>query len=89
MKNVYQVMMLWIVTLEDHHTRITWLAATPLKKPPFVSHELQGIMGFIGYPSIYHTDNGTEVTSQEVVKMLKKINPSTITVTGRVCQPSE
>ena len=89
MKNVYGVMMRWIVTLKDHHTRITWLAAIPLKKPSFVSHELQGIMGFIGYPSIYHTDNGTEVTSQEVVKMLKKINPSIITVTGRVRQPSD
>ena len=89
MQNMYGVMMRWIVTLKDHHTRITWLAAIPLKKPSFVSHELQGIMGFIGYPSIYHTDNGTEVTSQEVVKMLKKINPSIITVTGRVRQPSD
>ena len=63
MQNVYGVMMRWIVTIKDHHTRITWLAAIPLKKSSFVSHELQGIMCFIGYPSIYHTDNGTEVTS--------------------------
>ena len=36
-----------------------------------------------------HTDNGTEVTSQEVVKMLKKINPSIVTVTEWVRQPSD
>ena len=46
-------------------------------------------MGFIGYPLIYHTDNGPEVKGAEILYMLKDINPLILPVTGQVRQPSD
>ena len=77
------------MSLKDHCTRVGWLAGLPLKKPAFVVHELQMIMGFIGYPVIYHTDNDSEVKGAQIIAMLKDTNPSIVTVTGRVRQPSD
>ena len=59
-KNVYGQMMRWIMTTKDHSTRLTHLTALPLKQAKFVAHELDQLMGLIGYPIIFHTDNGTE-----------------------------
>ena len=36
----------------------------------------------IGYPEIFHTDNGKEFVAKEVIKILKELNPSNVTVTG-------
>ena len=82
-------MMQWKITVKDHSTRFAWFACIPLKISKFVVHELQSIMGFIGYPFIYHTDNGPKVKGAQILAMLKDINPSILAVTGRVPQPSD
>ena len=38
---------------------------------------------------IFHTDNGTEYTADQVVQKLKDINPFIQTVRGRVRKPSD
>ena len=63
-KNVYGQTMRWIMTTKDHSTRLAHLTALPLKQAKFVAYELDQLMGFIGYPSIFHTDNGTEFIAQ-------------------------
>lgn len=88
-KNIYGVEMRWIMTVKDHSTGLTWLVALPFKQPKFVAHELDIIFGLIGYPTIFHTDNGTEFTASEIVALLKELNPSIQTVTGRVRKPSD
>ena len=63
-KNVHGIMMRWIMTVKDHSTKLTHLSALPLKKAKFVVHELQSLFGLLGYPIIFHTDNGTEFVNQ-------------------------
>jgi len=46
--------------VNDHSTGITYLAAQQRK---FVAFELEKQFGFIGYPTIFHNDNGSEFTS--------------------------
>ena len=77
------------MTVKDHSTGLTYLAALPFKQPKLVAHELDILFGLIGYPTIFHTDNGTEFTSRQIVDLLKEINPNIQTVTGRVRKPSD
>lgn len=88
-RNVYSVMMRWIMTVKDHSTGMTYLAALPVKQAKCVAYELDLLFGLIGYPSIFHTDNGTEFTANEIVELLKQISPNIQTVTGRVRKPSD
>ena len=37
----------------------------------------------LGYPKIFHTDNGKEFTAKVVLEFLLDLNPNIITVTGR------
>ena len=62
-KNIQAVEMRWILMVNDHSTGITYLAALPLKQRKFVAFELEKQFGFIGYPTIFHNDNGSEFTS--------------------------
>ena len=79
----------WIIITKDHSTKMTNLVALPLKQAKFVGRELDQLIGFIGYPMIFHTDNGTEYTADQVVQKLKDINPFIQTVRGRVRKPSD
>ena len=88
-KNIYGVTMRWIITLKDHFTGFVYLVAIPRKRPKYVAYELDKIFAVIGYPSIFHTDNGNEFTAKEILQVLKEINPSIITVTGRPRRPSD
>jgi hypothetical protein len=62
-KNIQAVEMRWTMMVKDHSTGITYLAALPLKRPKFVVFELNKQFGLIGYPTIFHNDNGSEFTS--------------------------
>ena len=79
-KNIHGVLMRWIMTVKDHSTGLTYLAALPKKQPQFVAHELDLLFGFIGYPSIFHTDNGGELlygtTSHKGAKGNKSLHPN-------------
>jgi transposase InsO family protein len=88
-KNPYGVLMRWIVTVKDHSTGLVHLSAIPRKRPSFVAHELEKVFGFIGYPSIFHTDNGKEFTGVAILKLLRQMNPNILSVTGRPRTPRD
>jgi hypothetical protein len=88
-KNWHGVVMKWIVVLKDHFTKIVYCVASPTKEPHIVAAELNHICGFIGYPLVYHSDNGNEVSSKIVVETMRRLNPSIVTVTGRPRMPSD
>ena len=88
-KNVYGVTMRWIMTVKDHSTGLTAVFALPRKMAKYVAYELDKYFGLVGYPTIFHTDNGNEFTAKVVVDMLKNINPTILTVTGRPRTPRD
>jgi hypothetical protein len=47
-----------------------------------VAYKLQEIFGVIGFPKIFHTNNGKEFTAKVVIKILCKMNPDILMVTG-------
>jgi hypothetical protein len=62
--NIYNITMRWILTMKDHFTGFTTISAIPRKRPIYVANELNIIFGIIGYPMIFHTDNGKEFTAK-------------------------
>ena len=88
-RDPFGVLMRWIVTVKDHATGFTHVSAIPRKTARFVAHRLQEVFGLIGYPSIFHTDNGKEFTARAILRFLRRINPNIITVTGRPRKPSD
>ncbi len=89
MDDVYENTMRWILTLKDHSTQLTYLVPLPRKRASYVAYELDRIFGLIGYPSIFHTDNGKEFTANEILELLKEYSESIITVTGRPRTPRD
>jgi transposase InsO family protein len=65
------------MTIKDHATGLTYLCALPRKRPHLIAYKLQEIFGIIGYPKIFHTDNGKEFTAKVYA------------VTGRPRRPSD
>jgi transposase InsO family protein len=81
--------MRWVLTLKDHATGLVYLTALPRKRPKLVAYKLQEIFGVIGYPKIFHTDNGKEFTAKEILTFLRQLNPNILAVTGRARRPSD
>jgi transposase InsO family protein len=71
------------MTLKDHATGLTYLCALPRKRPNLVAYKLQEIFGLIGYPKIFHTDNGKEFTAKLILELLRQLNRNILAVTGR------
>ena len=88
-RDPFGVLMRWIVTVKDHATGFTHVSAIPQKRASYVAHRLQELFRLIGYPSIFHTDNGEEFTAHTVLKFLRQGNPNILTVTGRPRKPSD
>jgi hypothetical protein len=81
--------MWWIMTAKDHSTGFIYLTAPPRKRAKCVAYKLQEFFGVIGFPKIFHTDNGKEFTAKVVIKFLCKMNPDILTVTGRPRCPQD
>lgn len=81
-KDIYGVMQRWIMTIKDHSTGLMFCIALPNKRADFVAHELEKYFGLVGYPHIFHTDNGKEFTASVVADLLKVNNPNCAIVTG-------
>jgi hypothetical protein len=64
------VLMHWILTLKDHATSLVYLCTLPTKSANLIAYKLQEIFGIIGYPTIFHTDNGKEFTAKVVLEFL-------------------
>ena len=71
------------MVVKDHFTGLCYLRAIPNKNAKYVCFELNSLFGLIGYPHIFHTDNGSQFTAEQVVVMLKRWNQKILTVTGR------
>ncbi len=88
-KDYNGILMKWLMVLKDHFSKLLYLRAIPTKEAEPVARELNHIFGFIGFPEIFHTDNGNEFIANTVLKIVKSWNPSCTTVTGRPRQPSD
>ncbi len=64
------MLMSWILTLKDHATLLVYLCTLPRKRANLIAYKLQEIFGIIGYPMIFHTDNGKEFTAKVVLEFL-------------------
>jgi hypothetical protein len=69
-RDPFGVLMRWVMTIKDHSTGLTYLCALPRKRPHLIAYKLQEIFGIIGYPKIFHTDNGKEFTAKVVLNRL-------------------
>lgn len=78
-----------LMVLKDHHTRFLYLRALGRKEAKCVCYELDHILGMIGFPLTFHTDNGGEFTAKEKNLMMKAWNPECTTVTGRSRAPRD
>ncbi len=88
-RDPFGVMMRWIMTVKDHATGFTYICALPCKRPSLVAYRLQDIFGVIGYPTIFHTDNGKEFTAKVILQFLRQLNPNILTVTGHPRRPND
>ena len=68
--------------IKDHSTGLMVVFAIPRKMAKYVAYELEKYFGLVGYPTIFHMDNGREFTAKVIIDMLKSMNPSILTVTG-------
>ena len=48
-----------------------------------VAYELEKYLSLVNSPTIFHTDNGNKLTARVIFNILKSINPSILTVSGR------
>jgi hypothetical protein len=71
-RDPFDVLMRWILTLKDHATGFIYLSTLPVKKALFGAYKLQEMFGVIGYPKIFHTDNGKEPTAKVILKLLRE-----------------
>ena len=85
----FGVEMKWIVTCKDHFTGYTGFFPIPAKEARYVVHTLEQFFALIGYPKVFHTDNGTEFTAKSILEFLKSHNPNIVSVTGRPRTPSD
>jgi hypothetical protein len=58
------------MAVKDHSTGFTALFSLPRKKPIYVAFELERYFGMVGYPTIFHTDNGNEFTARLILNMI-------------------
>ena len=79
----------FLMVLKDHFARFVCMRAIPSKHAQHVAYELSNLFGMIGYPVTYHSDNGGEVHSKEVLKIVRELHPHCTTVTGRPREPRD
>ncbi len=87
--NIYGQVQRWLMAVKDHSTGFTALFLLPRKKPTFVAFELERYFGLVGYPLIFHTDNGNEFTACLIIDMIVDINLAILTVTGHPRTPRD
>ena len=77
------------MTLKDRSVGLIGLCALPKKKASFVAYELEKYFGFVGYPQIFHADNGKEFIATVVQDLLMENNPNCFLVTDRPRTPRD
>ncbi len=89
MHDPFGVLMCWVMTLKDHATGLIHICALPRKRPDLIAYKLQEIFGLIGYPRIFHTENGKEFTAKLILQFLWQLNPNILAVTGQPRRPQD
>ena len=83
------VTMRWLLVVKDHHTKYVWLRALSRKEAVLVTTELRHLFHEIGFPLIFHSDNGKEFLNRLVYGMIRDADPHILTVTGAPRTPRE
>lgn len=65
------VTMKYLMTVKDHFSRFIWLRPLAKKEAGLVAAELRHLFHEIGFPLIFHTDNGTEFIAKKVYDLLR------------------
>jgi len=86
---IHGIVQRWIMSVKDHFTGFACFEALPRKRPKYVAWYLERLFAVVGYPKIFHTDNGNEFTANEIIQFLKSINPGILSVTGRPRKPND
>jgi hypothetical protein len=81
------VTMKYLMTVKDHFSRYIWLRPLAQKESRLVAAELRHLFHEIGFPLIFHTDNGTEFISKKVYDLLKDHDDNILTVSGKPRTP--
>ena len=81
-------LMNWLMVLKDHYTRIIYARPLKRKSAAEVAFELKSILALIGFPLIFHTDNGKEFCDSVIAEM-RIFNPHLISVHGRPRTPRD
>ena len=76
----------YVCHARDHFTKWSWAAPLKTKEAKEVAQVLRRIFLLFGPPTVFHTDNGTEFTSQ-VIRDLMNDWPETRIVRGRPRHP--
>jgi transposase InsO family protein len=88
-KNIYGIVMRYILVIKDHFSGFMIADCIPRKRAQYVAHILNQYFSVIGFPLIFHTDNGKEFTAKSILEFLKTRSPHTTTVTGRPRTPRD
>ena len=81
-KNHNGVVMRWLMVVKDHFTKFMWLRPLARKQGVLVAAELRLLFHEVGFPLIFHTDNGKEFINNEVYFLMKNEDPNMLMVRG-------
>ena len=76
------VEMKWLLVVKDHHSKYVWLRALAKKEAILVTAELRHLFHEVGFPLIFHSDNGKEFLNKLVYGMIRDAEPHILTLTG-------
>ena len=79
------VLMRFLMVVKDHFTKFVWLRPIQRKEAKFVAAELRILFHEVGFPLIFHTDNGTVFINVLVYNLLIKTDPDILLVSGASC----
>ena len=78
----------WVLVLKDHFTKYAWCRPLKRKTSRLVKHELIKLLNEVGWPLIFHTDNGSEFCAKVLTELIRDM-PFICSVTGRTRVPSD
>ncbi len=78
----------WVLVIKDHFTKFALCRPLRRKTSALVKHELIKLLNEVGWPLIFHTDNGSEFCAKVITELIKD-HPFICSVTGRTRIPSD
>jgi transposase InsO family protein len=88
-QSIYGIVMRYIVVMKDHFSGFGMADCIPRKRANFVAHVINHFFSIVGYPYIFHTDNGKEFTAKCILDLLCSRSPHITMVTGTPRTPSD